>query len=215
MNLISVNVGLPREIIWKKRAITTGIFKEPVAGRVHVRPHNLDGDRQADLRVHGGPNKAVYAYPSEHYEFWRAELPAAELLPGAFGENLTTAGLLENEVFIGDQYRIGSSVLKITQPRQPCFKLAAKFGRDDIIKRFLDSGRSGFYLAVVEDGTVGAGDAIELISRAEDSLSIATIFEMYAHGTTDRELLVRAAQLADLPASWRRDFRQLLAAISD
>lgn len=213
MNLLSVNVGLPREIVWKNRVVTTGIFKEPVAGRIHVRPHNLDGDRQADLRVHGGPKKAVYAYPSEHYEFWRAELPGLELPPGAFGENLTTSGLREDEVFIGDQFRIGSSVLMVTQPRQPCFKLAAKFGRDDIIKRFLDSRRSGFYLAVVEAGEVGAGDAIELLSRAQDSLSIATVFELFAHGGTDRDLLARAAQLAGLPTSWRKHFRELLAAL--
>lgn len=212
MKLISVNVGLPREIIWKKRAVTTGIFKQSVAGRVLVRPHNLDGDRQADLRVHGGPEKAVYAYPSEHYEFWGAELPEADLPPGAFGENLTTAGLTEDDVFIGDRFRIGSSVLMVTQPRQPCFKLAAKFRRDDIIKRFLDSGRSGFYLAVIEAGEVGAGDVIELLSRAEDSLSIATICELSAHGSTDRQLIARAAQLAALPASWRRQFQRQLEA---
>lgn len=215
MNLISVNVGLPREINWKNRVVTTGIFKEAVAGRIHVRPHNLDGDGQADLRVHGGPKKAVYVYPREHYEFWRAELPGVALPPGAFGENLTTIGLREDEVFIGDCFRVGSSVLMITQPRLPCFKLAAKFGRDDIIKRFLDSRRSGFYLAVIEAGTVGAGDKIELLSRAEDSLSIATVFELYAHGSAERELLARAAELAGLPASWRKHFREMLAAIPD
>lgn len=215
MNLLSINVGLPREINWKNRVVLTGIFKEPVSGRIHVRPHNLDGDRQADLRVHGGPQKAVYAYPSEHYEFWRAELPDAELLPGAFGENLTISGLREDDVLIGDHYRIGSSVLMVTQPRQPCFKLAAKFGRDDIIKRFLDSGRSGFYLAVIEAGEIGAGDAIELLGRAQDSLSIATVFELFVHGSTDRDLLARAAQLASLPASWRKHFRERLAALAN
>lgn len=208
MKLISVNVGLPREIFWKNRAITTGIFKEPVAGRVAVRKLNLGGDRQADLKVHGGPDKAVYAYPSEHYDFWRGDLPGVELPWGMFGENFTTEGLIESEINIGDRFRIGASELMVTQPRMPCFKLAAKFNRDDIIKRFLDSGRSGFYLAVIEEGEVGAGDVIERIHRDESGVTVADIVNAYVNGTEDRDWLLRASQHEALSKGWREHFQK-------
>lgn len=208
MKLISVNVGLPREIFWKNRAITTGIFKEPVAGRVAVRKLNIDGDRQADLKVHGGPDKAVYAYPSEHYDFWRGDLPGVELPWGMFGENFTTEGLIESEINIGDRFRIGASELMVTQPRMPCFKLAAKFNRDDIIKRFLDSGRSGFYLAVIEEGEVGAGDVIERIHRDESGVTVADIVNAYVNGTEDRDWLLRASQHEALSKGWREHFQK-------
>ncbi|MCI0523943.1 MAG: MOSC domain-containing protein [Acidobacteria bacterium] len=210
MKLISVNVGRPREIFWKNRVVTTGIFKEPVAGRIAVRKHNLAGDQQADLSVHGGPDKAVYAYPLEHYEFWRGELPEVDLPWGMFGENLTIEGLMEDEVNIGDRFRIGSSVLAVTQPRMPCFKLAAKFGRDDIIKRFLDSRRSGFYLAVIEEGEVGAGDAIERIHRDENDITIAATVNAYVNGADDQDWLARASRHESLPEGWRKHFRKLL-----
>ena len=173
-NVISVNVGLPREVIWKGRKITTGIFKEPVEGRVIVRTLNLDGDRQADLSVHGGPRKAVYVYPSEYYAYWKKELPGMQLPWGMFGENLTTEGLLDEAVDIGDRYRIGSAEVMVTQPRTPCHKLAIRFGRDDMIRRFLASGRSGFYLAVLQEGEVGAGDEIKLISRDNNQVAISS-----------------------------------------
>jgi MOSC domain-containing protein YiiM len=210
MKLISVNLGLPREIFWKDRVITTGIFKEPVSGRVAVRKHNLDGDRQADLKVHGGPEKAVYAYPSEHYDFWRGELPGVDLPSGMFGENLTTEGLMESEINVGDRFRIGTSALMVTQPRMPCFKLAAKFNRDDIIKRFLDSGRSGFYLSVIEEGEVGAGDAIERIHRDENDITVADAVRFYTGGAEDRDWLVRASRHAALAVGWRKHFQKLL-----
>jgi MOSC domain-containing protein YiiM len=159
MKVVSVNVGLPREVVWKGKSVTTAIFKHPVEGRVKLATLNFEGDRQADLKVHGGRDKAVYAYPSEHYAFWRAELPGVELPRGSFGENLTVEGLLETEVNIGDRFGIGSAELVVTQPRLPCFKLALKFQRDDIIKRFLDSRRTGFYLAVTQEGDVGPGDS--------------------------------------------------------
>jgi MOSC domain-containing protein YiiM len=206
IKLISVNVGLPREITWKGRALTTGIFKAPVANRVAARKHNLDGDRQADLSVHGGPTKAIYVYPAEHYDFWRVELPEIELTWGAFGENLTIEGLREDEVRIGDRFLIGSSVLMVTQPRMPCYKLAAKFNRDDMIKRFLESGRSGFYLSIVEEGEVGAGDALEFAGRDDDSLTVADIVQLYRNGTGKRDLLARASQHQALPENWRKHF---------
>ena len=160
---------------WNGQVVETGIVKEPVNGPVMVRRLNLEGDAQADLSVHGGVDKAVYAYPSEHYDLWRAELGVRDLPWGMFGENLTTAGLSEDTVNIGDRFRIGSCELIVTQPRMPCYKLGLKFGRNDIIKRFAKSGRSGFYLAVAQEGVIQAGDRIELVSQDENCLTVETI----------------------------------------
>ena len=168
MKILSVNVGLPREVPWQGKLVTTGIFKEPVNGAVALRTLNLDGDRQADLTVHGGVDKAVYAYPSEHYLFWRTELPGVDLPWGMFGENFSTAGLREEDVYIGDRFRIAEAEVMVTEPRMPCFKLGLKFGRADMIKRFLASRRTGFYFAVMREGMVAAGNAIELIGREQE-----------------------------------------------
>src|SRR5215475_14992077 len=154
MKVISVNVGLPRTVQWKGKAVSTGIFKAPVSGRIHLRTLNCDGDRQADLSVHGGPDKAAYAYPTEHYAYWHRELPNITLPWGIFGENLTTEGLQEDTLKIGARFRIGSAEVVVTQPRLPCFKLGLKFGRDDIVKRFLASRRTGFYFKVLAEGEV-------------------------------------------------------------
>ena len=208
MKVVSVNVGLPRTVTWKGRMVKTGIFKAPVNGRVQVRTLNLDGDRQADLTVHGGPDKAIYVYPCEHYDYWRGELPGLELPWGMFGENLTTIGLLEEAVNIGDQFRIGSAVAMVTQPRVPCYKLAAKFGREDIVKRFLASGRSGFYLKVLREGEVAAGDAIELMIADSHAVSVADIAKLYRDGTDEITLLQRAVQVEALPENWREHFQQ-------
>jgi len=161
MRVVSVNVSLPRRVPYKGRTVSTAIFKEPVAGRILVRAAGLKGDAVGDPRVHGAPNKAVYGYPSEHYAFWTAELPETKLPWGMFGENLTTEGLLEKDVRLGDRYHVGTAVLEATNPRFPCFKLGIRFGREDIEDRFLESGRSGFYFRVVREGEVAAGDAIE------------------------------------------------------
>lgn len=205
--IVSVNVGHPREVAWKGRIVTTGIFKQPVAGRVMMRALNLDGDRQADLTVHGGPSKAVYVYPSEHYAYWRGALPSVELLWGMFGENLTTEGLLENQVRIGDRFRIGSAEVVVTEPRMPCYKLGLKFGRDDIIKRFLASRRTGFYFEVLKEGEVGAGGTIRRISRDSHGVTVADITHLYANKAGNVELLHRAVQVEALPESWRAYFR--------
>jgi len=165
MQILSVNVGRPREVVWKGETVETGIFKDPVAGDVHVGSLNLAGDQQADLVVHGGPQKAVYGYPAEHYEYWRSELPGVPLTWGYFGENLTATGLAENSLHIGDQLKVGTATLMVTQPRLPCFKLALRFDRDDIIKRFLLSRRSGFYFSVIEEGTLSANSPVEIIHR--------------------------------------------------
>jgi len=203
MRLVSVNIGHPREVIYKGKTVTTGIFKEPVEGRIRLRTLNLDGDRQADLSVHGGPSKAAYAYPIEHYAYWREQLPGVDLPWGMFGENFTTEGLREDSVNIGDRFRIGSAEVMVTEPRLPCYKLAAKFGRDDIIKRFLHSGRTGFYFAVMQEGEVGTGDGIELVSRDEHSVTVADITRLYVREKDDVGTLRRAVQVTALPESWR------------
>ena len=213
MKVVSVNVGLPRLLASGGETFKTGIFKNPVQGRVMLRATNLDGDRQADLTVHGGPNKAVYGYPSEHYGFWNDELPDPTRTWGAFGENFTTEGLLENSVFVGDRFRIGSAVVGVTTPRLPCFKLAAKFRRDDIIQRFLQSGRSGFYFSVVQEGEVGAGDKIEFLGGEKPTLSIADVNRLYVSKAPDRETLLRSLDVKLLPESWRMRFRARLAEI--
>lgn len=213
MKIISVNVGLPREVLWKGRTVTTGIFKEPVEGHIMVRELNLDGDHQADLSVHGGPDKAVYAYPAEHYDYWRGELPDMNLAWGTFGENLTTEGLLEGKVNVGDRFRIGSAVLMVTQPRMPCYKLGVKFGRDDIVKRFLRSKRTGFYFSVLEEGKVGAGDAIEFISRDENKVTVADITRLYVSERNNLEMLHRAVHVEALPEGWRGYFRHQIEKI--
>jgi MOSC domain-containing protein YiiM len=176
MRVISVNVGQPREVDWHGRAVTTSIWKTPVAGPVRVGATNLDGDRQSDLTVHGGREKSVYVYPSEHYEAWRRDLPGVDLPWGVFGENLTIEGLLEGEIRPGDRLRIGSAELEITVPRLPCYKLGIRFGDDLMVKRFARSGRSGFYLSVIVEGTLEAGDAIVFDPRAEDDVTIADLF---------------------------------------
>jgi MOSC domain-containing protein YiiM len=173
MKVLSVNVGRPREIQVDGEVVRTSIFKSPVAGKVRVGRLNLEGDEQSDLGVHGGVRKAVYVYPSEHYAFWRAELPDADLPWGAFGENLTTEGLLEEMVATGDTLRIGSAEFVVTQPRSPCYKLAARLQRPDIIKRFLNSGRSGFYLSVSKEGSLAAGDSIALLSHDRSAITVA------------------------------------------
>jgi MOSC domain-containing protein YiiM len=210
MKLLSVNVGLPREIEWKGKVVRTSIFKEPVPGRVRVAQLNLQGDQQSDLSVHGGIDKAVYVYPSEHYPFWHQELPGKDLPWGVFGENLTTEGLLEETVRIGDRFRVGSAEFVVTQPRMPCFKLGIRFDRADVVKRFLHSGRSGFYFAVLKEGEVTAGDSIELLKRDERGVTVADIVNLYGRDAANQELLRRVSDLPSLPESWRDYFRKRL-----
>ena len=213
MRIISINVGLPRTLLHAGREVTTGIFKEPVEGPVMLRRLNLDGDRQADLSVHGGRWKAVYAYPSEHYEFWRKELPGKDLPWGIFGENLTTEGLKEDETNIGDRFRVGEAVLEVSQPRIPCYKLGIRFGRDDIIKRFLASGRSGNYFSVLEEGLVKAGDAIERIHEDENGVSVAEVQRAYRDSVENIEVMRRAVKIPALPDGWKEHFLKELSAV--
>lgn len=207
MRLISLNVARPRLASWRMQTVSTGIFKKPVSGPVQLRKLNLDGDRQADLTVHGGPFKAVYAYPSEHYEFWAHEL-GAQLPWGMFGENFTTEGLCESDLHIGDRFQIGSAIVMVRQPRIPCHKLAVKFQRTDILARFLRSGRSGFYFSVEREGTVAAGDRVELLSRELGGISIAEMNLLFAHDRYNRELLEKAIATPALPEDWRDYFKK-------
>ena len=210
MKLISVNVGLPRVVMSNGEPVSTGIFKEPVAGRVILRTLNLDGDRQADLSVHGGPSKAVYVYPSEHYEYWKHELPEMKLPWGMFGENFTSAGLFESELNIGDKFRVGSAVVMVTEPRMPCYKLGIKFGRPDIVKRFLASERTGFYFAVLQESEVGVGDPIELIEGNKHSVQVSDITRLYTREKHNIGLLRRAIEVEALPESWKSYFQHRL-----
>ena len=209
MKVISVNVGRPRDVEWHGRTVKTSIWKDPVQGPVCVTSLNLAGDEQSDLTVHGGRDKAVYAYPAEHYEYWREELRLDALPWGAFGENLTTAGIVEGELGIGDTIRIGSVDLVVTQPRMPCFKLGIRFGRDDMVKRFLHSGRSGFYLAVLREGDLTAGDGLEILSRDNHRVTVADVAALDA-GVFDPDLARRALEVPALAESWKRHLRKLV-----
>ena len=210
MKVISVNVGLPREVEWNGQRVTTGIFKTPVSGPVNVRTLNLEGDGQADLSVHGGVTKAVYVYPSEHYEFWRAELPETALPWGMFGENLSTQGLAEEEVQIGDEFRIGTVRLRATEPRVPCYKLGIRFERSDIVKRFLKSERTGFYFSVLREGRVQEGDLIERVRQRSHSVSVADVARLYASDRENIELLRRVVAVDALGDGWRQYFLRRL-----
>jgi MOSC domain-containing protein YiiM len=211
MRVVSVNVGLPRDVEWRHDVVATGIHKSPVTGPVQVRRLNLDGDRQADLTVHGGPEKAVYVYPTEHYEFWREELPGIALPWGAFGENLSVEGILEPAVRIGDVFRIGSAELVVTQPRMPCFKLNIRFQRSDMVKRFLRSGRTGFYLRVLKEGQLQAGDSIAMTPSAEQAVTVSDVAALYTTERDNRDLMQRALETPGMPEGWRGWFRERLA----
>jgi MOSC domain-containing protein YiiM len=210
MKLISLQVSLPRLVEYHGEPVATGIFKAPVTGPVMLRTLNLDGDAQADLSVHGGVSKAVYAYPAEHYEFWKRELPEMELPYGMFGENFTTEGIFEDTVNVGDRFRIGEAEVMATEPRLPCYKLGIKFGRADIIKRFLQSRRTGIYFAVTQEGELRAGDEIKLLSRDENRVTIADITRLYAFEKNDLSGLQRVVNLPALSESWREYFASRL-----
>jgi MOSC domain-containing protein YiiM len=205
--IVSINVGQPREIEVGNRKVLTSIFKAPVQGKVALRRYNVQGDRQSDLSVHGGPYKAVYAYSSEHYPFWAAQLPDTPLPAGSFGENLTTEGVLEELVHIGDVFRAGSAVLKATQPRMPCFKLAIRMNRSDMVKRFWASGRSGIYFSIVEEGGIESGDLIEPLESDPRLVSIADVVRLYKRETDDPDLFSRAMD-APLSGSWKQEIRE-------
>lgn len=204
--LISLQVGVPCTVTRDGQKVATGIYKAPIENRVRLRELNLEGDQQADLSAHGGRDKAVCVYPSEHYPFWKQELQETDLLWGAFGENFTTAGLLESAVCLGDRFEIGAAEVAVTQPRSPCFKLNLKFNRDDMANRLVASHRSGFYLRVLREGEVGAGDEIVLVHADENRVSVLDALRLHLHESDSRELLQRALQVKYLSAAWRKEF---------
>jgi MOSC domain-containing protein YiiM len=208
MKVLSVNVGLPRRIKFQRRIITTGIFKVPVRRKVKLRRLNFEGDKQADLKVHGGEYKAVYSYPSEHYDYWKAKLDGSDLPFGIFGENLTTEGMFEDKVNIGDEFKIGSARLVATQPRMPCYKLGVRFGNLDMVKKFMASGRPGIYFKVLNVGEIGPGDTIELLRKDENEVTVKDIVRLYLKTNTDEErnTIRRALRIKYLPEGWRSHF---------
>ena len=213
MKVISVSVGKPEIIKTKNEGlVSTAIFKKQVSGRVKVNQFNLEGDAQADLSVHGGWSKSVYVYPHEHYAFWKSELPEIAFENGNFGENLTTEGLLETEMFVGDRVRIGTAEFGVTEPRMPCYKLGVRFGRSDIIRRFLQSHRSGFYLTIMKRGELGAGDPVEILGRDENKVSISDIVRLFVQDKDDTETMSRALRVELLPERWKEIFYKRLQA---
>lgn len=209
MHVVSLNVGMPREVEWGGTRVLTGIFKSPVASTMPVRRLNIDGDAQADLTVHGGPDKAVYAYPSEHYGTW-AERLGYEPTPGNFGENLTTEGLLEDEVHIGDEFGVGTARLVVTQPRLPCFKLGIRFGDPGMVKTFMQFGKPGIYFAVLEEGTVGPGDAIERLVEDASRITVAEMFRLVLDRNAPPDALRRLLGVRALAAVWRETLEERL-----
>ena len=210
MKVLSVNVGLPRKVLFNGQPITTAIFKDPVKGPVMLRKINLAGDKQADLTVHGGVDKAVYSYPVEHYDYWRKQYPNIDIIWGMFGENFTTAGLMEDTVNIGDQIQIGSAKLVAAQPRMPCYKLGVRFGFMEIIRRFLSSGRPGIYFKVLKQGEVNTGDKIEIIERDKNNVTVKDIVRLYINRdhVNNIETMRRAIKISALPEGWRYEFQQ-------
>lgn len=211
MQLISVNVALPKEVQYQRETVVTGIFKAPVDGRVMLRKLNLDGDGQGDLTVHGGVYQAVYVYPFEHYEYWQEKLGRKNLTSGQFGENFTTLGMLEDQIHIGDIFRVGGAMVQVTQPRVPCYKLALKMQLPRFPKLFMASARTGFYLRVLQEGEVGAGDVIERIDIDPEPMSVQEVFRLAFGEQADRMALQRAAGLRGLSPGWQNMFEERLA----
>jgi len=210
MKVLSVDIGLPKKVLFNGQNVTTAIFKDPVKGPIMLRMLNLDGDKQADLTVHGGVDKAVYSYPAEHYDYWRKQFPNADLTWGMFGENFTTKELMEDAVNVGDQFQLGSAKLVATQPRMPCYKIGVRFGRMDVVRRFLASGRPGIYFKVLKEGQVQVGDKIEIISKDKNNVTVKDIVRLYV--TRDHpdniETMRRAIKINALPEGWRYEFQQ-------
>ena len=214
MKIVSLNVGLPREVVWHGQSVTTGIFKSPTTARIRLRKLNLDGDRQADLTVHGGEYKAVYCYPVEHYDYWREKLPGRDLPFGSFGENFTTNGLLESNVHIGDRFTINDAEVVVSQPRLPCYKLGVRFQSDEMVKKFLASRRIGFYLAVTREGDVAAGNEMIPVVQNASKISIADFLRLFlskSFSENDRASLQELYALPSVPNDWKRYFRERTA----
>ncbi|MBO0936966.1 MOSC domain-containing protein [Fibrella sp. HMF5335] len=209
MHLVSVNISLPQTVSWQGQPVSTGIFKQPVTHPVPVETKHLTGDGQADLRVHGGRDKAVYAYPLEHYAYWQGRIAADLLTMGAFGENLTTSGLLEQEVCIGDVFQVGTAVLMAVQPRLPCFKLGIRLNDPKVVKQFAQSGHSGIYFRVMKPGTLQVGDSITRLAPSDHRITIQQMNELYWASAKDKNLIQALQSVPFLPAFWQRTLRRM------
>jgi MOSC domain-containing protein YiiM len=209
VKLISLNISDLTQVEWRGKTVGTGIFKKPAEHSVRATRRTLEGDRQVDTRHHGGEHKAIYAYPSEHYSTWATELGRTDLELGRFGENLTTEGLLETEVQIGDQFRIGEAILEVTQPRVPCFKLGIAMNDPKFVKIFLESERSGFYLRVLEEGDIVAGDAIEKVFTHPSSITVQKVHHLYFQDSLNKEEIDRVMGIEALSKEWKKQFREL------
>lgn len=210
MELLSVNVGLPQVVPYKNKTATTGIFKKPVQGRVMLRRHNLDGDGQADLDNHGGIDKAVYVYDWEYYNYWQSVLGRNDFVFGQFGENFTVTGMLDHQVHIGDVFRIGEATVEVTQPRVPCYKLGIRMEIPDFPKQFLTSRRIGFYLRVLEEGKVGAGDKIERIKLDPSQMTVETVCHLLYFESDNVSAMQKVVEIEALSSGWRDSFFQKL-----
>ena len=212
MQLLSINVGQPKEVEYKGKQVLTSIFKNPVNGPVNVTTLNLEGDRQADLTVHGGIHKAVYVYPTEHLPYWSQQYPEKQFTYGSFGENLSTSGLLETDICIGDQLRIGRAEFSVTSPRFPCFKLGIKMNDPGFIKAFMQANRSGFYLMVLKEGVIAPGQEIEIIGSDGYNFSVEEFSRLYALDRYNQSLLRKAIKAPSITEDWKEFFEERLQA---
>ena len=211
MKLLSVNVSLPREVTYEGKTTTTGIFKEPVSGRVMLWTLNLEGDGQGDLKAHGGTYKAAYAYSIENYDCWKRELGRGDFTFGQFGENFTVEGMLDDAIYIGDVFRVGTALVEVTQPRVPCFKLGIKMGSPQFPKMFLASGRIGFYLRVLEEGEVGAGDIFEHVTGEPERMTVREVCQLLYFDPKNLDRAKKALRIRALSPGWRRSFEERLS----
>ena len=211
LKIVSLNVSLPKTVEFRGHNVSTGIYKEPVQGKIKLKTLNLDGDKQADLTVHGGPDKAVYAFPSESYPYWQEQYPDLNMTWGMFGENFTTEGLFEDQANIGDEYQIGTAKLAVTQPRMPCFKLGIRFGKGDVIKKFFAHQKSGIYFKVLEEGEVESGDEIKLIRRDGNNVTVQDVMRTYGEEKDHLDLIQRAIKIDALPEGWRSHYQEILS----
>ncbi len=210
MKIESIQVGMPKTVVFRGKEITTGIFKDPVKGPVLLKTLSLVGDGQADLRVHGGVNKALYAYSLDTYPRWRKLRPDLEFTDGAFGENLSMSSLLEDSIYIDDVYELGLAVVQVTQPRFPCYKLGVKFKESKIIKQFMEFERPGVYFRVLKEGEINVGDELKLIKREEVLLSVLELFQIQSAEEVDKDRIREILQIDSLTDEWKADFQKML-----
>src|SRR5262252_239453 len=213
--LLSVNVGLPRDVAWHGRIVRTGIWKDPVHGRRRVKRLNVEGDGQADLGGHGGEQRAVFVYQIESYRYWEERLGRSDFTHGQFGENFTIEELPDDEVCVGDRYRIGTALFEVTQPRVTCYRIGLRMNEPRMPALLTSSGRPGFYLRVLQEGEVGAGDEIVKVGEADEQMTVAEINALLYSANHSPDRLERALRIEALSPGWRGSFEALLKSPSN